>query len=150
MSIRIRFGALSLGASVDQQTGHLSVFDVLEEVRTHQLPVVLPNLVISLLIDKESASGFEGKVYLHHLLPDGVQNKVGVGDLSVPNEQTKMKAVFRFSGFPISLTGRHQLVVSVVNDKADKVGEHVFDFDVVQSPQVAQAPGGKRPPGLAH
>ena len=89
MSLKLQFASLSMGASVDQQTGHLSVFDVLEEIRVPQLPVQLQTLVISLALEKTIPEEFMGKLMIHLLLPDGKQQMVGNGDLSVPPEQRR-------------------------------------------------------------
>ncbi len=51
MALKPNFSALSLSGSVDQQTGNLSVFDVMEEIRVPQLPVHRPvALVIAVLL----------------------------------------------------------------------------------------------------
>ncbi|MGZ3709075.1 MAG: hypothetical protein ACXWPM_09935, partial [Bdellovibrionota bacterium] len=81
MSFRIRYATLSLGASVDQQTGNLSVFDILEEVRTPQVPIQIQSLVISMVAEKAEATPFEGRMLIHFLTPDGKQHQVGSGEL---------------------------------------------------------------------
>src|SRR5581483_5678574 len=96
MSLKLQFASLSLGASVDQQTGNLSVFDLIEEIRTPQVPLHLQSLVISLSLLKTTPEEALGKMLIHILTPDGKQAVVGSGDLQVPAEQKRMKAVFRF------------------------------------------------------
>jgi hypothetical protein len=150
MSLKMNFAALSLGASVDQQTGNLSVFDLLEEVRTPQVPIHLQSLVISLALEKTEKRDFNGKILIHLFTPDGKQQMIGSGDMKVPVEQRRMKAVFRFGGFPVSQFGSHRFVVSWTNDANQKVGEAILDFEAMQVTQVAQgtAPEGKPP--LSH
>ena len=150
MSLKVQFAALSFGASVDQQTGNLSVFEILEELRVPQLPVQLPSAVISLVLEKKNPEAFAGKMLIHFLTPDGTQRVVGNGDLSVPAEQRRMKAVFRFGGFPIQAMGSHRFVLSVVDPSNKKVAEAVMDFTVVQVPQVAQANAPSEKPPVSH
>ena len=150
MALKLRFAALSLGASVDQQTGNLSVFDVIEEVRTPQVPFHLQSLVISLLLEKQDETPFTGKMVIHLLTPDGKQAVVGSGDLKVPNEQKRVRAVFRFGGFPVTMFGAHRLVLSWLNLTGSKIGEAILDFEVVQVAQVAQGNMPNERPPLAH
>ncbi len=150
MSIKIQFATLSLGASVDQQTGNLSVFDILEEVRTPQLPVQLPFLVISLIVEKKEAVDFQGKMLIHLFTPDGTQQMIGSGDMRVPMDQKRMKAVFRFGGFPISHYGNYRFVLSCVNDSGNKIGEAILGFDAIQVAQVGQGIAQSEKPKLAH
>lgn len=150
MSIKIQFSTLSLGASVDQQTGNLSVFDILEEVRTPQLPVQLPFLVISLIIEKKEQVNFDGKMLIHLFTPDGSQQMIGSGDMRVPAEQRRMKAVFRFGGFPVTQYGTYKFILSCVNETGSKIGEAILTFDAIQVTQVAQGVAPNEKPKLAH
>ncbi len=150
MSIKIQFATLSLGASVDQQTGNLSVFDILEEVRTPQLPVQLPFLVISLIIEKKEPSNFEGKMLIHLFTPDGAQQMIGSGEMRVPAEQKRMKAVFRFGGFPVANYGNYKFVLSCVNESGNKIGEAILGFEAIQVAQVVQGVAPVEKPKLAH
>ena len=146
-SLKIHFASLSFGASVYQQTGNLSVFEILEELRTPQLPVHLQALVIALTLEKSDSTEFQGKMLIHFLTPDGQQQLVGNGEMKIPPEQKRMKAVFRFGGFPISSAGQHRFVVSFMNPNGNKVAESVLDFDVSLVPQVAQGvPPADKPP----
>ena len=77
MALKLQFASLSLGAAVDQQTGNLSVFEVIEELRIPQLPVHLQSLVISLALEKTSPGAFQGKMLIHLLTPDKNQHMVG-------------------------------------------------------------------------
>lgn len=126
-----------MGASVDQQTGNLSVFEVLEELRVPQLPMPIPALVLSVSMEKAEPGPFEGKVFIHFIQPDGSNQLLGNGEMRVPSEQKRVKAVFRFGGFPVTQFGVQRFVVSWVNGTGAKVGEAVIDFDVVQA---AEAP----------
>ena len=137
-AIRVHFSSLSLGASVDQQTGNLSVFDVVEEVRTPQVPVHLQQLVISLAIEKKEPGEFLGKLLIHIFTPDGKQQMIGQGEMHIPNDQRRMRAVFRLGGFPVYAFGAHRFVVSLMNEPGQKIGEAILDFDCVQVTQVAQ------------
>ena len=139
-----------MGASVDQQTGNLSVFDLIEEIRTPQVPVHLQSLVISLALEKLDTSEYSGKMVIHFLSPDGNQQVVGTGDMKIPKEQKRMKAVFRFGGFPIFQMGAHRFVLSCVNQAGAKVAESILDFEVIQAAQVAQGLGPSDKPPLAH
>lgn len=150
MSVKIQFSSLSLGASVDQQTGTLSVFDILEEIRVPQLPIHLQSLVISIIIEKSDAPEFNGKMLIHLLTPDGKQVSLGNGELKIHAEQRKMKAVFRFGGFPVMQFGRHRFVLSCLNASGTKVAESLLDFDTLQAEAAPQVvPTGDRGP-LAH
>ena len=135
MGIKFHFVSISLGASVDQQTGNMSVFDVLEEVRAPQLPVHLQSLVISMILDKKDQTEFQGKMMIHLILPDGSQQMVGAGDMQIPSEQKRMKAVFRFGGFPIPQFGAYRFVLSCLTSAGSKVAEALLDFEAIQVSQ---------------
>ena len=150
MAIKIHFVSLSMGASVDQQTGSLSVFDVLEEIRTPQVPIHLQNLVIALALEKTEVGDFSGKMMIHLLTPDGKQQMVGSGDMRIPPDQKRMKAVFRFGGFPVVNFGQHRFVLSCLNQSGVKIAEGVLNFDVVQVTQVAQGVTPSEKSSLAH
>jgi hypothetical protein len=147
MSMKLQFACLSLGAAVDQQTGNLSVFDVLDEIRVPQVPAHIPSLMISIMLQKKDDSAFDGKILIHLLTPDGKQAVLGNGDLHVPAEQHRVKAVFRFGGFPLYTFGAHRLVISWVDSAGKKIGEALLDFEAVQAAQVAQAMGSQSSPG---
>jgi len=132
MALKLSFSALSLSGAVDNQTGNLSVFDVLEEIRAPQLPITLPTVVISLSLTKTTPAAESGKLFIHLIAPDGKQALLGNGDMQVPAEQRRLKAVFRFGGFPIQQFGAHRVVVSWLNGAGQKEGEALFDFDVLQ------------------
>lgn len=150
MSLKIQFASLSIGASVDQQTGNLSVFDIVEEVRTPQVPIHLQSLVISLALEKKETTDFSGKMMIHLLTPDGAQQVVGTGEMKIPPDQKRMKAVFRFGGFPVNSFGAHRFVLSCLNFSGGKIAEAILDFDVVQVTQVAQGIAPSEKPSLAH
>ena len=138
MALKLQFASISLGASVDQQTGNLSVFDLIEEIRVPQLPIHLQALVIAISLEKTSPDPFQGKMFIHLLTPDKNQVLVGSGELQVPAEQKRVRAVFRFGGFPITAFGDHRFVVSWLNQAGAKQGEAILDFEVVKVAQVAQ------------
>jgi len=147
MALKLQFASLSLGAAVDQQTGSLSVFDLVEEIRAPQLPIHLQSLVISLALEKTQPEQALGRVLIHLLTPDGKQNLLGQGELNVPAEQRRVKAVFRFGGFPVYQFGAHRFVVSWVNQSGAKQGEAILDFEALQATQVAQGvPPADKPP----
>ncbi len=139
-----------MGASVDQQTGSLSVFDIVEEVRAPQVPITLGQLVITLSLQKNDTEKFKGKVFIHILTPDGKQAVVGNGEMDVPAEQRRIHAVFRFGSFPIHSFGAHRFVVSWVTTEGAKVGEALLDFDVTQATQVAQGTSPSEKPRVSH
>jgi len=150
MSLKLNFSCLSMGASVDQQTGNLSVFDVVEEIRTPQVPAHVPSLVISLTLEHVNELAFNGKVFIHVLTPDGQQQMVGSGELRVPPEQKRVKAVFRFGAFPVLSFGAHRFVVSLMDEDQNKQAEAVLDFDVVKVTQVAQGVLLAEKPGVIY
>lgn len=150
MAIKIHFSSLSLGASVDQQTGSLSVFDVVEEIRTPQVPIHVHAFVISLAMEKQDTTEFSGKMVIHFLTPDGKQQVVGSGEMKIPTDQKRMKAVFRFGGFPIQSFGAHRFVLSCLNQSGVKIAESILDFEVLQVTQVAQGLPSNDKPTLAH
>lgn len=150
MALKVHFACLSVGAAVDQQTGSLSVFDILEEVRTPQVPIHLQSLVISLVLEKFQPNEFAGKMVIHLLTPDGRQQVVGSGDMKIPPEQKRMKAIFRFGGFPVNHLGAHRFVLSCLNQAGTKIAESILDFEVIQVTQVAQGVAPDEKPPLAH
>lgn len=131
---------MSLGAAVDQQTGSLSVFEVIDEIRAAQLPVHLQSLVLTIVLDKQVPVLHQGKVFIHIISPDGKQSMVGNGELEIPANQRKLKAVFRFGGFPILAFGSHRFVISWTNTAGTKEGEALLDFDVLEVEGGAVAP----------
>ncbi len=148
MSMKLSFAALSLSASVDQQTGSLSVFDVVDEVRTPQLPIHMQSLVLTICLEKKNAMAYDGKVFIHILTPDGKQSMIGNGELRVPAEQKRLKAVFRLGGFPVMQFGSHRFVMSWVNGGGQKEGEALLDFDVIQvAAEPGQGQAGGKPSG---
>lgn len=148
MHLKVQFAALSLSASVDQQTGSLSVFDVLEEIRTPQLPIQLQSLVIAIALQKSDPVDFDGRMLIHLLTPDGKQQMVGSGEMKIPPEQRRMKAVFRFGGFPVVAYGTYRFVLSWLDASNKKVGEAILEFDAVQ---VAPPAGAQQQsPTMAH
>ncbi len=147
MNLKLHFASLSIGASVDQQTGNLSVYDVVDELRVPVLPTHMQAMVISLSLTKMEEGIFKGKIFIHLLTPDGRQHSIGNGELLVPADQRRMKAVFRLGGFPLNHFGSHRFVVSWLNATGAKIGEVLLDFDVAQATQVAQgAPPTEKPP----
>lgn len=146
-SLKINFANISLGASVDQQTGNMSVFEILEELRTPQLPVHLQTLCLSISMEKLIPAAVNGKLFIHIITPDNKQAILGSGDMQVPAEQKRMKAVFRFGGFPVMQYGRHRLVVSYVNSQGGKESESLIDFDVIQVQAPPATPTGQNTDG---
>ena len=135
MSLNLKFSSLSLGASVDQQTGNLSVFEVIEEIQAQKVPFQMPSMVIALALQNSGETEFNGEVMIHHLTPDNQQRQVGKGGLKIPSAQRRLKAVFRFGGFPIALYGNHRIVVSWLDSEKKKQGEAILDFEVKQAPE---------------
>ena len=150
MALKLHFASLSMGASVDQQTGNMSIFELVEEIRTPQVPLHLQSLVISISFQNLDGQEFKGKIFIHVLTPDGKQAVVGNGEIHCPADQRRMRAVFRFGGFPILAFGSHRFVVSWLDPAGSKVGEAILDFDVVQVTQVAQGVAPSDKPTLAH
>ncbi len=154
-NLKCAFSSLSLSASVDQQTGSLSVFDVVDEIRAPQVPIHVQMLVLTLVWEKPKDQGhFDGRVFIHILTPDGKQAMIGNGDLKIPSDQRRVKAIFRLGGFPLMQFGSHRFVVSWVNAAGAKEGENLLDFEVVQvaeQPEPGAGPaGGPAKPGMAH
>jgi hypothetical protein len=150
MSLKLHYASLSLGAAVDQQTGNMSVFELVEEIRTPQVPINLQSLVIAISLLNTKTQEFRGKIFIHILTPDGKQGMVGNGEIHCPVEQKRMRAVFRFGGFPVAQFGAHRFVVSWMDQNNQKVGEALLDFDVSQVAQVAQGVQTSDKPSLAH
>ena len=146
MSLKLHFASLSLGASVDQQTGSLSVFEVLEEIRTAQLPLQMGALVISLALVKTQQVAFTGKMFIHLIAPGGAQQMIGSGELHVPLEQHRMRAVFRLGGLPLQSYGAHRFVVSWTQGETTKIGEALLDFEVSQVLNLESDGGSEKPP----
>ena len=65
MALKLHFASLSFGASVDQQTGGLSVFEIIDEIRAPQVPIQLPQIVISLSLEKTHEEASQGKLFIH-------------------------------------------------------------------------------------
>jgi hypothetical protein len=159
-NLKCAFSSLSLSASVDQQTGSLSVFDVVDEIRAPQLPIHVQMLVLTLVWEKPAGLGhFDGRIFIHILTPDEKQALIGNGELKIPSDQKRVKALFRLAGFPLLQFGAHRFVVSWVNAAGVKEGEKLIDFEVIQSAEApsANAPTGGNPapsstgkPGVTH
>ena len=132
MAIKLGFASLSFGASVDSQTGQLSVFEIVEELRAPQVPFHVQSLVLTLMVEKTRPAAAQGKIHIHIITPDQKSAAVGQGDLQMPADQKRLKAVFRLGGFPIQAFGAHRFVVSWTNATGAKEGEALLDFDVLQ------------------
>ncbi len=149
-TLKCAFSSLSLSASVDQQTGSLSVFDVVDEIRTPQVPIHMQSLVLTLVWEKIAAHGhFDGRVFIHIVTPDSKQALIGNGELKLPSDQRRVKALFRLGGFPLLQFGSHRFVVSWVNAAGAKEGENLIDFDVVEIASPKPEGGSEKPP-VAH
>ncbi len=98
--------------------------------------------------EKTNPEAYDGKIFIHILTPDGKQAMVGNGELKVPGEQKRLKAVFRFGGFPVLAFGGHRFVLSWVNAGGTKEGEAIFDFDVLQVQAPPNASAG--PANITH
>jgi hypothetical protein len=147
-SLKCAFSALSLSASVDQQTGSLSVFDVVDEIRSPQVPFHMQAMTLTFVWEKLVSAHFDGRVFIHILTPDGKQALIGNGELKIPSDQKRVKAVFRLGGFPLVQFGAHRFVVSWVNAAGAKEGESILDFDVLKMPEQPQT-AGENPAGSA-
>lgn len=140
-NLKCAFSSLSLSASVDQQTGSLSVFDVVDEIRTPQVPIHVQMLVLTLVWEKAVGAGhFDGRVFIHVLTPDGKSALIGNGELKIPADQRRVKALFRLGGFPLLQFGSHRFVMSWVNAAGAKEGENLIDFEVVKVAEPAATP----------
>jgi len=147
MALKLHFASLSMSAAVDHQTGNLSVFDIVDEIRAPQAPFAIQALAISLILERTTPGTVDGKLFIHLILPDGKTQQIGNGDLHVPNEQRLLKAVFRIGNFPIQAFGNYRFVVSWMNGTtadARKEGEAILDFTVRQ---VELPAGASEPPG---
>ncbi len=146
MALKVQFSSLSQGASVDQQSGNLSLFEILDEVRVEQLPIHVPSLVLTLIWERGSPVDSNYRLFIHLLPPDGKQVMLGNGELQFPPDQKRVKAVFRFAGFPIQNPGNHRFVISwMPANSQQKEGERIIDLEVIQvAPQV----GATDPSGL--
>lgn len=131
--IKVSLITLSLGASIDQQTSSMSIFDIIDDIRIPKIPVQLSSLVITLSLEKVDPKEFSGRMLIHFLTPDGNQHKVGNGEMRIPAQQKRMKAAFRFSHFPIQAFGSHRFVLSWIDEQNIKVGEAILDFQVIQT-----------------
>ena len=144
MSLRFHFASLSMDAAVDQQTGSLSVFDVIEEIRTPIVPFTLQSLVLAVTVEKTIPTRFVGKLHIQLITPDEKTASVGYIDVQIPAEQKRMRSLFRFDDFPIQSFGPHRIVLiwlqgpsasgpaSGQSNSETKIGESVLNFDVIQ------------------
>jgi hypothetical protein len=144
MALELQFSGLSFSGAVDQHTGNLSIFDLIEELRVPQLPINLPPVTLSIALKKTTPEAHKGGLFIHIKTPDGNTNMIGNGDLSVPAEQRRMKALFRFGGLPINQFGTHQIILTWVDAKGETEGNAFCEFDVLQAP--AQPAPGQRGP----
>ena len=108
-TLKIQFMSLSMGAAVDQQTGSLSIFDLVEELRTPQVPFHIQNLVMALALEKIDLDlDFHGRIGIEFFPPEGKSQVVGSGEMRIPSDQKRIKAIFRFGGFQIHHFGPHR------------------------------------------
>ena len=133
MALHLQFASLSLSASVDQQTGNLSVFEIVEEIRAPQVPFQIQTLVIALSLYRSDPHQNGGMLSIDLTSPDEVVTRVGHGELGIPDQQRRMKAVFRFANFPIRQFGVYTFVLSWTGPTGEKEGEASLDFEVMQA-----------------
>ena len=150
MELRLNFASLSVGAAVDQQTGNLSIFEVVEEIRTPVVPIHLQSLVISLAFELSQPYAFEGYVDIHIKKPDGFSDAIGKGELKIPPDKKRIKVVFRFGAFPISAFGRHLFELVWSDAAGNEMGRGDIPFEVVKVVQVAQGVAPSNPPENTH
>ena len=131
MSVKIQFAALSAGASVDQQTGRLSVFDVVEELKVPDLPLRVPNLVISLIAGKTTSKEIKGSMKVLLKDPSGRVRELGTNPIGFPENRKRLKAVFRFSGFPVEEAGVHILTVDYQGAAGKSLAKTEIEFSVL-------------------
>ena len=132
MSLKLTFVGLSLGAAVDQQTGSMSVFEIVEEIRVPQLPIQIQSFVLTLSFHRETLGQFDGRILIHLITPDQQQQMIANGELKIPAEQSRFKAIFRFGAFPVVQYGNHRFVISCLNEAQMKVTEGLVDYEVIQ------------------
>jgi len=145
MKLSIPLATLSQGASVDQQTGRLSIFEVIEEIPVVSLPTYIPNAVIALILDKELADQSNIRFEIYHDAPGADSVQVASTPFKLPPDKRRIKLLFRFSGIPIQSLGSHKLRIELIDDNETKLVKSNLGIEVFQTPQVAHGAGGRAP-----
>jgi hypothetical protein len=87
---------------------------------------------------------------IHLMSPDGDQQIIGSGDIRMTPDQGRMKACFKFAGFPVAHFGSYRFVLSFVNAGGNKIGETILSFESIQVSQAGPVVAAETKPGLAH
>jgi hypothetical protein len=131
--VKVSLCMLSLGSSLDKQSGSLSIFDVLEEIRVDKMPITIYNLSLSVGLKKLENKRFDGKLFVHVLSPEGESHTVGSSEISMGENTMTKRSVVKFTNFPISKFGKTRFVISVLNSSNEKISEGISDIEVFLS-----------------
>lgn len=107
--MKVLLFAVSEGASVDQETNALSVFNIIEEITSVGLPLILPKAVITLVVEQDEAGIEEVK-----------------GSIIIKNNERDvhmLSADFQFRGAP-----RARLRVTISGLPVHESGELIFRY----------------------
>lgn len=126
------FSVLSLSASVDSQTGSLSIFDQVDEIFSKSFPARLQSLVISFGLSTQNDDEKSGKILIHAITPSGQPTKIGEGKFSFSEKKENFKGCIRVNDILFEKEGKHRFVVSVLNSKNEKIAEVISDLNVKQ------------------
>ena len=131
--ITIPYTLLSLSSSIDQQTGNLSVFELVEEINTLQVPVLMQQLTLSIGLKKSEPKPFLGTMIIHMITPSNKVHKLGATEVKMESTSRKSsRTVVKFSNFPINEEGKTRFVVSLLDSENKKVAEGISDLEVIK------------------
>lgn len=126
--IKLNLAAIASGASIDNATGNLTLFNIIEEIRIpkDRLPISIPELALvgsfTRLDAQIETMGFQ----LDYILPDG--KTMAVNKSSTPFQGDRVRIVMRLNGMPIDTLGRHKLRLSWTWKSKGEEDEGSFDI----------------------
>jgi hypothetical protein len=130
--IKVSFNILSIGSAIDNQSANLSIFEIIEEVRTEMVPCHLPLMSINVGIQKLEPKPFSCSFMIHLVAPDGTSFTIGQGSCHIPPNQQRLKMVVKFNGLVFKQFGTHKIVVSFLDQNKNKFLESISELECVQ------------------
>ena len=132
---RLEYYLVSEDVSVDQSTGRLSIFNVLDDVEFDEFPAVIPKLVIVacwIAEQEEIDEHLDCQAQIQFEMPGGEPGKSFNANFTV--DQKRQKILYRIGFVPIqqsgivrislSLSGRPQASHSISVGLSDAAGGH--------------------------
>ena len=107
--IKLNYTTIATGASIDNSTGNVTLFNLIEEIRIpkDRMPVAIPELAFVGSFTRLDPSISQMKFKLEYLQPQG--KTLPINESATVFQGDRMRVVIRLNGMPIDHFGRHKL-----------------------------------------